>query len=120
VLLVDDEALIRGLAKAVLEGAGFNVIEAEDGAEAVELFRARASDIQLVILDLTMPRMSGRDAFQAICEIDPAARVLFSSGYSAEDLSDLNGAVGMLPKPYRPAQLLSAVEDALKANLQIA
>jgi CheY-like chemotaxis protein len=69
--------------------------------------------IDLVILDATMPRMSGRDAFLRITEFDPDARVLFSTGYSAEDLSGIEGSLGLLPKPYRPDGLLAAVRDAL-------
>ena len=59
-----------------------------------------------------MPRMSGRDAFRLILEIEPTARILFSSGYSADEFSDLTGALGMLSKPYRPAELLDAVRLA--------
>jgi PAS domain S-box-containing protein len=112
VLLVDDEEMIRDLARAVLEGNGYRVIEARDGEEALAVFRARR-DIDLVILDLTMPRMSGQDTFRAMIGLDPSARVLFSSGYSAETLADTDGSVGLLPKPYRPGDLLEAVGGAL-------
>jgi PAS domain S-box-containing protein len=113
ILLVDDESMIRTLARAILETRGYDVVEAEDGQEAVELFQKSHEDIDLVILDLTMPRLSGRDAYQQISQIDPEMRVLFSSGYSSEDLSDVEGAIGLLSKPYRPHDLLSAVSRAL-------
>ncbi len=113
VLLVDDEEMIRLLGRSVLEAAGYTVLEAEDGADALDLFAARHADIDLVVLDLTMPRMSGREAYQRMAEIAPAARVLLSSGYSADDLSDVTGAVGLLAKPYRPAELIAAVRQAL-------
>jgi CheY-like chemotaxis protein len=113
VLLVDDEDMIRCLARSVLEAAGFEVLEAQDGADAVELFRREYHRIDLVILDLTMPRLSGRDAFRSMAAIDPDARVMFSSGYSADDLSDVTGAVGLLAKPYRPQELVGAVRRAL-------
>jgi CheY-like chemotaxis protein len=113
VLLVDDEAMIRTLARAVLESDGFAVVEAEDGVDAVEKFRNGHAGIDLVILDLTMPRMSGRDAFRHMTDIHPAARILFSSGYSADDVSDLDGAAGMLSKPYRPDHLLATVRKVL-------
>jgi two-component system cell cycle sensor histidine kinase/response regulator CckA len=113
VLVVDDEAMIRDLARAVLETGGYRVLEAHDGEEAVEVFRGQAAAIDLVVLDLTMPRMSGRDTFRALVDIQPSARVMFSSGYSADDLSDTTGVIGMLPKPYRPIELLSAVGRAL-------
>lgn len=113
VLVVDDEPMIRDLARAVLETSGYRVLEAHDGEHAVEVFRDHKADIDLVVLDLTMPRMSGRDTFRALVDLEPAARVMFSSGYTADDLSDTTGVVGMLPKPYRPTELLSAVGRAL-------
>ncbi len=113
VLVVDDEPMIRDLARAVLETSGYRVLEAHDGEHAVEVFRDHMADIDLVVLDLTMPRMSGRDTFRALVELQASARVMFSSGYSADDLSDTTGVIGMLPKPYRPTELLSAVGRAL-------
>ncbi len=116
VLVVDDEPMIRDLARAVLETSGYRVLEAHDGEHAVEVFRDHKADIDLVVLDLTMPRMSGRDTFRALVDLQPAARVMFSSGYSADDLSDTTGIVGMLPKPYRPTELLSAVGRAMQGS----
>jgi PAS domain S-box-containing protein len=116
VLLVDDEDMIRTLGRSVLEAAGYEVLEAEDGADAVDLFRREHGRIDLVILDLTMPRLSGRDAFRSMTAIVPDARVLFSSGYSADDLSDVTGAVGLLAKPYRPQELVTAVHRALTGH----
>ncbi|OWK36311.1 diguanylate cyclase/phosphodiesterase (GGDEF & EAL domains) with PAS/PAC sensor(s) [Fimbriiglobus ruber] len=116
VLLVDDEDMIRDIGRSVLEAAGYRVLEAEDGAAAVDVFRREYTGIDLVILDLTMPRLSGRDAFRSMTEIAPGARVLFSSGYSADDLSDVTGAVGLLAKPYRPQDLVSAVRLALRKD----
>jgi CheY-like chemotaxis protein len=116
ILLVDDEELIRELARSVLESAGYRVLEAGDGADAVELFRREHAQIDLVILDLMMPRVSGRDAFHAMTAIAPGVRVLFSSGYSTDDLSDVTGALGMLAKPYRPNELLGAAHEALASR----
>jgi PAS domain S-box-containing protein len=113
VLLVDDEAMILDLGRAVLERAGFRVLTAQDGVEAVEVFAREHAGVDLVILDVTMPRMSGRDAYRHLVQIAPGARVLFSTGYSADDIAELNGALGLLSKPYRPAELLAAVRDAL-------
>ena len=113
ILLVDDESMIRDLGQFVLEQHGFRVILAEDGQEAVDTFAARHAEIDLVVLDVTMPRMSGRDAFRHMVELQPGARILFSTGYSAEDVAGLDGAVGLLNKPYRPHDLLAAVRAAL-------
>ncbi|HEV3383484.1 MAG TPA: ATP-binding protein, partial [Gemmata sp.] len=116
ILLVDDESMIRGLGQVVLDRAGFRVLTADDGVEAVEVFAKEHERIDLVILDVTMPRMSGRDAFGHLLEIDPSARILFSTGYSDEHIAELEGAVGLLSKPYRPNELLTAVQSALEAQ----
>jgi two-component system, cell cycle sensor histidine kinase and response regulator CckA len=113
VLLVDDESMVRDLGRAILTRAGYRVLTAEDGAEAVETFARQRTEIDIVVLDVTMPRMSGRDALRHILDIDPAARVLFSTGYSAEDLASVDGAIGLLSKPYRPQDLVTAVRAAL-------
>ncbi len=118
VLLVDDEEMIRVLGRTILETNGYRVLEAHDGQEAVETFAAKGDEIDLVIMDVTMPRLSGRDAFGQIVTRKPGARVLFSSGYSTEDLSDVEGSLGMLTKPYRPKDLLGAVHRALR-NLPV-
>ena len=113
VLVVDDETMILTLARITLERGGFEVLTAEDGDEAVGLFAQKHDRIDFVVLDMTMPRMSGRDAFRLLVEIAPTVRVLLSTGYSAEDVTELDGAIGLLKKPYRPAELLAAVREAL-------
>lgn len=117
ILLVDDEQMIRDIGQIVLGRAGFSVLTAEDGAEAVEIFAREHATIDLVILDVTMPRMSGRDAFRRLVEIDPDVRVLFSTGYSSEDIAELDGSVGLLGKPYRAHELLAAVQTALHGEV---
>ena len=108
--------MIRSLGRAVLESAGYHVLEACDGEEAVELFHASRAVIDLVILDLTMPRMSGQDAFRLLAASDPGVRVLLSSGYTPDGLADTDGILGLLPKPYRPHELLDAVRVALNLS----
>ena len=116
ILLVDDEAMIRDLGRAILERAGFRVITAEDGLDAVEVFGRERERIGLVVLDVMMPRMSGRDAFRELVRLDPGVKVLFSTGYSEGEIAELEGAVGLLNKPYRPAELVAAVRDALDGS----
>lgn len=111
VLLVDDEPMIRELGRVVLEQAGFPVVTADDGDTGVAAYAAHRP--ALVVLDMTMPRLSGREAFQRIRALDPAARVLISTGFTTDDVSSLSGRVGVLHKPYRPAELLTAVRNAL-------
>ena len=105
--------MIRDIGRAVLDRAGYRVLTADDGAEAVDVFSRERERVSLVILDVTMPRMSGRDAFRQLVKLKPSARVLFSTGYSGGDLAELDGSVGLLGKPYRPQELLAAVQAAL-------
>jgi DNA-binding response OmpR family regulator len=104
--------MIRDLGRAVLTRAGFRVLTADDGADAVEVFARQFAEIDLVVLDVTMPRMSGRDAFRHMVEINPTARILFSTGYAADELAELDSSAGLLSKPYRPQDLVAAVRTA--------
>ena len=118
VLVVDDEELVRALAKELLSGLGYEVLTARDGIEALERYRERAADIDLVLLDLVMPRMGGRECLRALRRIDPQVRVLFSSGWPLDEgLQGVQaeGAVGFLPKPYQMAVLAEAVARALQS-----
>jgi PAS domain S-box-containing protein len=117
ILLVDDESMIRSIGRAVLEKEGFRVLTAEDGVEAVEVFTREYTGVALVVLDVTMPRMSGHDALRHMLEIDPSVRVLFSTGYSSLDLAETEGTVGLLAKPYRPQELVAAVQAALSPEV---
>jgi CheY-like chemotaxis protein len=123
VLVVDDEPLLRDLARAILENQGYKVLLAGDGVEAVDTYRRERSD--LVVLDLTMPRLSGREALRHLRAIDPEVRVLFASGYTAEHLraEEHEQALGFVKKPYRPEDLAYAVRAALdrgRAELAVA
>jgi PAS domain S-box-containing protein len=115
ILLVDDESMIRQLTRTILEKAGYDVLMAEDGAKAVELYDAHHDRIALIILDAIMPRLSGRDALRELARRYPHMNVLFSSGYSTEALSlaEFPQVRGFLPKPYRAEQLLDAVAAIL-------
>ncbi len=112
ILVVDDEPMIRDLATAILESDGYDVRTATDGSDAIQKFHKSYSVIQLVILDLTMPGLTGKETYRELRKINPTANVLLSSGYSAESLEDIEGVLGLLPKPYRPSELLAAVRVA--------
>jgi two-component system, cell cycle sensor histidine kinase and response regulator CckA len=114
ILLVDDEPAIRMLARRVLEIQGFRVLLAEDGVEALDTYRNKQDEIGLVILDLTMPRMSGQDTFRHLRDLNPTVRVLFSSGYSSDQLDSTTADAGFITKPYRPDDLMRAVREALQ------
>ncbi len=115
ILLVDDEPMIRELGRSILERQGYRVLQAEDGAVALDIFQQRTGEIDLVVLDLTMPNLSGREAFRRLREIDPNAGVLLSSGYSTDEFEpgELDGVLGFIPKPYRIDELAAAVRAAL-------
>lgn len=118
VLLADDEVLVRTASRRVLEHAGLEVIEASDGAQAVDLYCSNADRVDLVILDLDMPHMDGEQAFRRLHALAPELPVLISSGYIDGDretsLRDA-GVDGLLYKPYDSKALLKAVR-AVKAS----
>ena len=115
VLVVDDEEGVRRIAQRVLELAGYQVLVASDGAEAIEIFKQSSSEIDLVILDLTMPVIGGEQALVAMRAINPEVRVVLSSGYSAQDLSARGEAPEefFLQKPYRCGELMDVVREAM-------
>jgi len=117
VLVIDDEPVLRRTARSLLEIGGFEVVLASDGLTGLEIFERDPSAIDVVLLDMIMPRMNGRDCFEAIRKIDPDARVVLSSGYTNEDdLEEMraNGLSGFLQKPYRGAALIEIVTSALR------
>lgn len=115
ILLVDDEAIIRSLGQTILQRQGYEVLLAEDGRQAVELFHQNKDRIDLVILDLTMPHLSGRDALKQLRQVSPHVRVLFASGYSPDQVTDFenDGINGFITKPYRPQDLAQIVRATL-------
>lgn len=114
ILLADDEESLRALGAKMLERLGFTVITAADGQIAVELYKKHASEIDLVILDLTMPRLDGAEALVQLRQINPLVHVIVSSGYSVSDISSRfagMGLVGVLQKPYTLAKMRSLLAD---------
>ena len=117
ILLADDELFVRQLGRRILEKAGYTVISATNGQEAVEVYKENGSRISLVILDLIMPVMDGSQCLEEILRLDPRATVLIASGYTPDGTvrERLVGRVkGFVAKPYELKQLLKAVRDALK------
>ncbi|MCP4873153.1 MAG: response regulator [Proteobacteria bacterium] len=115
VLIVDDEPIIREFASAALEQAGFEVVTANDGLQALELFQVDPSRFDVVVLDLTMPQMSGDETFRALRAIRPDLRVILSSGYDETEATARlagKGLVGFIQKPYRTSELLRVVRGA--------
>ena len=112
ILLVDDEESLIALGVRMLEHLGFTVLTAADGQQAVNLYRERGKEIDLVLMDLTMPHMDGAEAFDALRRMNPEIRVVLASGYSHEDMtSRFQGKRldGVLQKPYTLATLREAL-----------
>lgn len=117
VLVVDDEETIRMVTTKTLERFGFRVLVAPDGQAGVDVYREHADEITLVILDMTMPNMSGDEAFHVIRGIRPDARVILSSGFTEQEATDRfrgEGLAGFIQKPYRPTDLLDKVREVLE------
>ncbi|MDA8100964.1 MAG: PAS domain S-box protein [Nitrospiraceae bacterium] len=116
ILIVEDDAGVRDLAAAVLTRAGYRVIKAVDGDDALKKFRGARKGIDLVILDVMMPRRNGREAYEAIQKIAPETKAMFMSGYAADSVRNLEipgDGVHFLPKPFTAAQLLGMVRSLL-------
>jgi PAS domain S-box-containing protein len=115
VLLVEDEDVLREMAREMLEYFGCQVLCTRNGREAVELFSRHCGEIDLVILDLVMPEMGGKDAFFELRRIQPSVKVVIASGYSldgeVQGILD-EGAKGFIQKPFRMDELAKAVLDA--------
>jgi PAS domain S-box-containing protein len=116
ILLVDDEAMIRTLGQNILQSYGYRVLVAEDGARAVDIYHREQPHIDLVLLDVTMPGLSGREASQQLLQINPEVRIVFASGYSAEEIAQWPGehVQGFVRKPYLPEELAQAVRARLE------
>ncbi|MBI4966287.1 MAG: PAS domain S-box protein [Desulfomonile tiedjei] len=119
ILLVDDEDLVRDLGQRILERSGYRVFTAANGKEALALYKKEQPNISLVILDLIMPEISGRQCLQEMQKLNPSVRVLVATGFSPDSLTReaLEKATkGLVAKPYDMRQLLQSVRDALDAE----
>ncbi len=111
ILVVEDDASVRRLAKRILERAGYQVLEASNGKDALEVAATRASELDLVLTDVVMPEMGGVRLGRLLRERHPGLKVIFASGYSEEGLpAEINGeTVALLRKPFTPEELLGLI-----------
>jgi two-component system cell cycle sensor histidine kinase/response regulator CckA len=119
ILVVDDEQVVLRTAQAALQRRGYTVLLAESGPAAIDIFRRRAKEVSLVILDLSMPGMSGQETLPEIRKVRPDISVVVSSGYNeAETLRLFSGQriSGFLQKPYTALRLAERVEAAFAAE----
>jgi PAS domain S-box-containing protein len=116
VLLVDDEETIRTLGRRMLQRAGFEVLVAADGREAIEVFTKEKETVSLVILDLTMPHLDGEACFRELRQLHPDVKVILSSGYNEQDIVNRfsgKGLAGFVQKPYTTEELIAKIRVAL-------
>ncbi len=116
ILIAEDDDDVRRLDRELLEECGYSVIEAADGKEALELFLKHRHEIDMVIFDVIMPKMNGRQVFEEISRVQPGIKVLFISGYTGDILNakcGIDKEFDFLPKPLPPEELLTRVREIL-------
>jgi len=116
ILVVDDDDMVRVRLERLLVMEGYRVTAVSGGSEALAIYRERQDEIEVVVLDYMMPEMNGREVFDSLKEIDPAVKVLISSGYIADGETGRllrDGALGFIQKPYQYGALCGEIEKAM-------
>jgi len=119
ILVVDDEEVVRGAAAAMLRHLGYDVVALADGEEAALYYRHFGDRIDLVLLDMVMPKMGGRECLKALREIDPKVKVVLSTGFGLNEAAQTildEGAIGFAQKPYRAAVVSQVIAAALRGE----
>lgn len=119
ILLAEDDAAVRRLVSTVLAQFGYDVIAAEDGQAAVDLFAANRDRIALIVMDMIMPKKNGKEAYAEICQLKPGVRILYCSGYTAEFMQNRGVSeegIELVMKPVQPMELLRKVREKLDQN----
>jgi CheY-like chemotaxis protein len=122
ILVVDDEEIVQSSAKAALEHYGYRILLAANGQEAVDLFQQQGDQISAVLLDMTMPVMSGEDALKQLKRMRPNVKVILSSGYSEVDAVQRftgKGLADFIQKPYEPTALAAKLKKVLIEHPQL-
>ena len=116
ILLVEDEELVRCFTRTVLENNGYTVIEAAGGREALAAMESREREVSMLVTDVVMPHMSGRDLAQAVSRSHPTVKVLYVSGYSENVIIHqgvVDPGVDLIQKPFDIHELLGKVREIL-------
>lgn len=120
ILVVDDEAVVRNLAKKILMKFGYNVYQAASGSEAIKMFEKYSDILDLVLLDLQIPVISGFEVYEYIMSKRPDFKVVICSGYSKqvaeEGLNSNHQNFEFITKPYLPKELISVIEKSLRST----
>jgi CheY-like chemotaxis protein len=115
VLLVDDEETVRGIGADMLKELGFHPLTASDGRKALAVFQENP-DIDFVILDLTMPHMDGEQCFRELRLLKPGIKVIISSGYNEQEVTQKfagKGLAGFIQKPYKLSALIEVIKQVI-------
>src|SRR5208337_2282575 len=116
ILLVEDEASLRQATRSMLEAFGYKVIEAEDGNDAVNKYAENKAEIRLVLMDVIMPKKSGKEAYQEMHKMQPDVKVIFTSGHTGDILTSKKIAeegLQFISKPVLPRELFEKIRDVL-------
>ncbi len=123
VMVVDDEQVVRRTAKSMLERFGYTVVQAENGQEAVDLFKVLSEKVSVVLLDMTMPMMGGEETLRHMKTINPQVKVILSSGYNEVEAVQRftgKGLAGFLQKPYTATALAEKVRSVMEEGKPLA
>jgi CheY-like chemotaxis protein len=119
ILLIDDEHTVINVTSEILRTLGYNVLVAKSGSVAIDIYKEKQKEIDLVILDMIMPVMSGDDTFDALKAINPQVKVILSSGYSIDGQATKimeKGCCCFIQKPYKIADISNKIREALSIN----
>ena len=119
ILIVDDEEIIRSMLQELLESLGYTIFLAIDGEDAVQLYSQRHDDIDLVIMDMIMPKMGGQETCLKLKEINPAIKVILSSGFSQDNAVQeilSAGVNGFIHKPFTIPELSKKIREVLNGS----
>ena len=117
ILIVDDEEVVRSTCASMVERLGFKAITANDGEEGLRVFKDHIDEIVCVVLDLTMPKIDGQNAFNKLRKINPNIKIILSSGYNKQEATQTfigKGLSGFIQKPYQVERLKAELENILK------
>jgi len=123
ILVVDDEEVVRNTASSMLRHLGYEVVALSDGADAVLYYHHFGESVDLVLLDMVMPKMGGHDCFHALKEINPDIRVILSTGFGLNEAAQAildAGALGFAQKPYRVTELSEVVATVMRGEAYLA
>lgn len=114
ILVVDDEKAVREVLCSMLNSLGYNTCSVTSGQEAIDFFEKNQSEggVDLVILDMTMPKMNGKETFFRLCQLDPRVQVVFFSGV-VPDMEEGKNCRGFIPKPIRIEDLELRIEEVV-------